>query len=75
MLGVDAPGIWTCITDSQNGNATGERNGSSVLLASDIPVIRRRLAEGEAVKAIARGYGVAPSTIRKIRDGKTWRDV
>jgi hypothetical protein len=55
--------------------ATGERNGSSVLFASDIPIIRQRLANGEAVKTIARGYGVAPSTIRKIRDGKTWRDV
>lgn len=36
--------------------------------------IRRRFAEGEAGKALAREYGVRPSTISWIVQNKTWRE-
>jgi DNA invertase Pin-like site-specific DNA recombinase len=35
--------------------------------------IRRRLANGETIAAIAREYGTGESTIRHLRDRRTWR--
>lgn len=60
----------------RTGNyATGERNGAAKLYAVDIPIIRRKLKEGKAVRAIAREFGVGRTAIKKIRDNETWRDV
>ena len=55
--------------------ARGEENGMSKLYAQDIPTIRRKLAEGAAVRAVAREFNVTPIAIRKIRNGETWRHV
>ncbi len=41
----------------------------------DVVKIRERLAAGETMQAIARSFSVRPSTIAKIRDGKTWKHV
>lgn len=30
---------------------------------------------GEAIRAIAREYGIDPKTVRKIRDGQIWRST
>jgi len=36
--------------------------------------IRARIAGGERIRPLADEYGVAPSTIRAVRDGDTWTD-
>lgn len=43
------------------------------LNTSDIDTVRKMLADGIQVIDIARKYGCSSSTIRKIRDGLTWK--
>lgn len=59
----------------RNGKkAIGEQHYQAKLRASDIPIIRNRLAT-EGPCAIARSYGVNETTIRQVRDGTSWRHV
>jgi hypothetical protein len=44
-------------------------------LRAHVPVIRARLAAGDAIKAIARDFGVDPSSIRCIRNGRSYKNV
>jgi hypothetical protein len=44
-------------------------------LRTHVPEIRARLAAGDAVKAIARDFGVDPSSIRCIRNGRSYKNV
>lgn len=44
-------------------------------LRTHVPEIRIRLAAGDSVKAIARDFGVDPSSIRCIRNGRSYKDV
>jgi len=53
----------------------GSATSKAKLTEADIPVIRQRLALGDAQAAIARGYGVDPKTIRCIKTGQTWGHV
>jgi hypothetical protein len=53
----------------------GERNGRAKLNGGTVRVIRIRLAAGEEMAALAREYGVDESTIRLIRESKTWKQV
>lgn len=53
----------------------GESHSQAVLTISQVRSIRNDLeAPGINVSKLARDYGVARSTIRAIRDGKTWKD-
>jgi hypothetical protein len=51
---------------------TGAANPQAKLQPEDVREIRRRLATGEAQKAIAADFGVHPSTISLINKGKKW---
>jgi group I intron endonuclease len=53
----------------------GAGNGRSVLTEKDIPLIRERLATGEATLSISKSYGVERSTINNIKRGKSWRHI
>jgi len=44
-------------------------------LRAHVPEIRTRLAAGDSVKAIARDFGVDPSSIRCIRNGRSYKNV
>jgi transposase-like protein len=55
--------------------ASGERNGTSVLTESKVRAIKLRLRMGEAVRALAREYGVARNTITFIAKGEHWKHV
>jgi hypothetical protein len=57
------------------GGGTGSRNGNARLSEADIPVIRRRLADGETQSTIATDYGVSQMAIWAISSGKTWGQV
>lgn len=49
---------------------TGERNGATPLTEDDVSSI---LIDSRASRALAKVYGVHPTTIQNIRAGKTWR--
>ena len=53
----------------------GSRSHKAKLHEGDIRVIRKRLAAKEHPKAVAAAYGVTPTTIRYIRDGRAWAHV
>ena len=55
--------------------ARGSRMGSSKLVESDIPVIRKRLSAGETHRSIAKSYGVSSPIITYINTGRTWKHI
>jgi hypothetical protein len=62
--------------DTQEENyADRARHGTLREKLTDEQVIemRRRLLAGAEVKAVAREFGIAPKTVRDIRDGKMWK--
>lgn len=56
-----------------------KKRGSSMPLAklteSDIPTVRRRLANGDSMRSIAGTYGVSPTVICNIKRGRNWAHV
>lgn len=50
----------------------GELHGNAVLTAKNVASIRNMIARGNTIAEIARNFGVGETTIRHIRDGKTW---
>lgn len=62
------------LPDQRELLANGKHN-SQRLMPSDIPLIRRRLAEGETLEAIAADYGVGFKAISKIKLGQRWGHV
>ena len=68
----------TCLENHRHAarvglKARGEAHGAAKLTSADVGLIREALAAGEAVASVARRFGVAWSTIRWIKIGKTWR--
>jgi len=53
----------------------GIRNGRAVLTDEQVVGIRAALADGSAVRALARTYGVSHGTIRFIKQGATWKHL
>jgi hypothetical protein len=57
-------------------NLRGERHHSAKLTEAQVSRIKAMLAEDRLyISEIAREFGVAPSTIRAISQGKNWRGV
>ena len=52
----------------------GEQVASHVLTAADVAFIREAV-HTSTISGLARMFGVARSTIRHVRDGKTWKHV
>lgn len=53
----------------------GSRCYNAQLTESDIPEIRKRLANGESPASIASDFPVTRAAIYGIRDGRTWKHV
>jgi hypothetical protein len=54
----------------------GEKHGSAKLTAEQVSRIKTMLAEDRMyMSEIAREFGVAQTTIRAIKRGKTWKEV
>jgi hypothetical protein len=56
-------------------NGVGSKNPSSKLCEADIPVIRKRIKNGEACYHIARDYGVIGEAILHIKHKRNWKHV
>ena len=51
----------------------GERNPNAKLTDENVKEIKRRINEGERdYRGLAEEFGVAPRTIRKIKNGHAW---
>lgn len=50
----------------------GEQNGAAKLTAARVEEIRDDLSQGRSGAAIARQYGVSPTTIYNIKHGRLW---
>lgn len=53
----------------------GERHGMAKLTAADVVVIRRDVAAGFTTAEVARSFGVARETVRRIVDRTNWSHV
>jgi hypothetical protein len=53
----------------------GSKNPMAKLTEADIPIIRAMSAAGVWRRVVAEKFGVTAMTIRRIVDGKTWRDA
>lgn len=56
-------------------NEDGERNHAAKLTEAGVAEIRRRRASGEALKSIAKDYGVSDRTVSKIARRQRWQHV
>lgn len=65
----------TGISQAERPSARGSRNACAVLTEADIPIIRQKLAAGISVSAVASRFKVSRTTIRNVRDGKTWSHI
>lgn len=58
------------------GKGRGELHGQAKLNNSDIPIIRKLIAEGKTtLTAIGKRFGVTPTTICYIKHGKKWGHI
>lgn len=55
--------------------AIGSKHPGAKISESDIPLIRKRLMDGESSSAIAKNYSVNRRQIYKIKKGKAWSHV
>jgi hypothetical protein len=53
----------------------GIKNGRARLNEDDVRTIRERHAKGDAIKALARKFGLTPTAVRYIVQRKTWIHV
>lgn len=61
--------------DAKGRRANGSRHGRTHLTEADVISIRLRHADGESGNALARAYGVTPTTMSMIVNRKTWKHV
>ncbi len=55
--------------------ASGERNGNSKLIVTQVLGIRKLLASGMSASSVGKRYGVRHSTVLNIRNRVTWVSV
>lgn len=68
---------WTTTREVMSLRVTtsaGSNNAMAILTEEKVKEIKRRL-KLESVKALAREFGVSPSTVYKIKSGKQWAHV
>ncbi len=57
------------------GKYVGDNNAFAKLTEKEVAVIKRRLINGEGVRAISRDYHVSHCTISQIKLGRNWKHV
>lgn len=69
LLGTQADNVRDAVKRGSHNS------GHEILTRDDIPIIRRRLADGELHKDIAADYDVCRATISQIARGANWSGV
>lgn len=59
--------------DNRTLRVRGERSPHAKLTEDDVREIRRRVANGEAKRALAREFGVSDTLIRYVATRRAWR--
>jgi hypothetical protein len=59
--------------DAKGRQAKGENNGFSKLTEADVTEIRRRLANSEVQRKIAKDFGITPTAVGYIKNGRNWK--
>lgn len=54
-------------------SSRGALDGNSKLSVAQVIEIRRLIADGVRAKSIAKHFGVAPSTVSGIKNGRLWK--
>lgn len=55
--------------------ARGENQGNAKLTTESVLKIRHRLSQGESGRAVAKEFGIDPTTVSDIRRRKSWKHV
>ena len=74
-LGTNADNVADRIRTGHEADHAGEANGRAKLTVEDVRVIRRELAAGADMAALAQRFGVTHGAIWFIDKGLTWRDA
>lgn len=72
LLGTDADNAKDRV--ERERGATGEKHGQAKLTEKDVRAIREEV-KTKSIHSIAKKYGVARVSIRRIRDRKIWKTV
>jgi len=75
LLGTHADNMRDMLDRGRNRQPKGSKNAKAKITDSTVIEIRRRIADGESHRAIARSYGIHASQISRINTGKTWGHV
>lgn len=63
------------MSDTRGHYNQGEQSPNAKLTDDVVRHIRRDVAEGECQAAVARHYGVSPTTVCRIVKGEAWAHV
>ena len=66
---------WAHLGGAQAPQRLGSQRPSAKLTERDVPVILRRVENGESMSAVARAFGVGRTTISDIWHGRRWAHV
>jgi DNA-binding CsgD family transcriptional regulator len=58
--------------DRRGRQAAGARNGSARLTDAQAVEVKRRVLSGEGQSALAREFGISPTTVWEIKNGRKW---
>jgi hypothetical protein len=75
FLGTHADNMADMRAKGRHGCVRGERHYRAKISSGDVRLVRRRFADGESRKAIARVTGISHHTVCRILNGHSWSSV
>lgn len=75
FAGSKSDNMKDCVSKGRNVPMVGETNGKAKLSKADVLNIRDRYAAGDAIKYIARIFGVNHKTVRDIVKLRSWKHL
>ena len=73
-LGTQKDNVRDAFQKKRMVGSSGSKNGRSILLEKDIPKIRQ-LFNKKTLAQIARDFGISPTTIWEIKNGRKWSHI
>lgn len=75
FLGTMKDNVQDMLAKGRANPARGVDSGRAVLTEAQVLEARTRISRGEPASTIARYFGCGETTVRAIRNGRTWRHV